>query len=221
MTQLNKGTRRGLSVSQTTLNLLRDCPRCFWFYLKLGLQRPRGPWPSVHTQLDRIINGYWDRYAAEGELPPLVQGRLTGVPVFPRVEAWYDNSTGLYVAGRLDACLRVNGNEHVPVDHKSRGSQPNGTHEAYQLQLDVYHLLLEQSGYPPAGYGLLIYYIPENGDLDAGLVIATDVQKEQTDPERALAWVRKAREVLGMNEPPLPSPACEFCRWARETGRAD
>jgi len=209
------GQRKGLSVSPTRLNLLRDCPRCFWFDLKRGVLRPRGPMPSIVTKLDRDTNGYWNRYACNGLLPPLLQGKLEGVPVFPRVEAWYDRSTGLYVVGRLDACLRVDSGRHIPVDHKSRGSQPNGTHDAYQLQLDVYHLLLGRNGYSMAGFGLLIYYIPEAGELDAGTPWAVDIQRVETDPPRALVWVAKARDMLELARPPEPSPCCEFCRWAR------
>lgn len=205
--------RRGLSVSQTTLNLLRDCPRCFWLQLKRGINRPRGPWPSVHTKLDRIINGYWNRYADQQILPPLLQGRIAGIPCLPEIHAIQDERTGLYIVGRLDACLRLDNGGHVPVDHKSRGTKPDCAHQAYQLQLDVYHLILERNGYAPAGYGILLYYVPEFGPLDFGVTISVFETWVETNGDRALAWVERARSVLDQVSPPPASEDCDFCRW--------
>lgn len=209
---------RALSVSQTTLNLLRDCQRCFWLYLKVGLKHPRGPWPSVHTKLDRDTNNYFNRYARQGLVPPLLQGRLEGTPVFPDLPAWYDAVSGLYLAGRLDACVRLESGLYAPVDHKTGGSLPKEIHPAYQLQLDAYHLLLERNGYSAAGVGFLIYYVPDGCQMDAGLSVEVGVERVDTDEGRALARMAKAREVLDLRKPPEPSIACEFCTWARLAG---
>lgn len=209
--------RRGYSVSQTTLNLLRDCPRCFWLQLKRRIHRPRGPWPSVHTKLDRIINGEWNKYADHRMLPPLLQGRIAGMPSLPEIRAFQDERTGLYVVGRLDACVCLENGGHVPVDHKSRGAKPDQAHQAYQLQLDVYHLLLEMNGYAPAGYGILLYYVPEFGPLECGLTVRVHDTWVETNRDRALAWVERARVILDEVSPPAASEACDFCRWTKLT----
>ncbi|MGB6836488.1 MAG: PD-(D/E)XK nuclease family protein [Dehalococcoidia bacterium] len=206
----NQGTR--VKVSPTTLNLLRDCPRCFWFRMNGDLKRPTGPPPVIGQVLDRIIQAYWNSYREQGSFPPLIPS-VEGRPVPPGVREWSDPTTGLVLAGRLDACIEVDGPLYVPVDHKTRGSPPNGTHPAYQLQLDGYALLLEVNGRPSAGYGLLIYYMPRPGQLHEGLPIAVQIDTVQTDPERAQRWMRDAREVLDLPEPPPSSPACEYCAW--------
>src|SRR5262249_48928015 len=158
----------------------------------------------------------WDRYARRGQVPPLFCGTLEGVPVIPGIEAWYDRATGLYLTGKPDACLKIDGRTFAPVDHKSRGSRPRRVNSACLLQLDVYQLLFEKNGYPSAGYGVLNYFIPEKGDLTKGIALTVDVSLVNTSTDRALGWMVRAREVLDMREPP-PSPACLFCRWFAET----
>jgi len=204
---------RALSVSQTTLNLLRECPRCFWFHTKAHVARPRDGWPSVLVRIDEVVCAYWNRYARRGELPPMFSGTLQGVPVTPNLEAWYDRVTGLYLTGRLDACLKIDGRSFAPVDHKSRGSHPRRISSAYLLQLDLYQLLLEKNGYPSAGYGVLNYYIPDKCDLSKGLALTVEVSLVNTSTDRALDWLVRAREVLEMEDPPAPSDLCLFCRW--------
>jgi hypothetical protein len=135
------------------------------------------------------------------------------------LEAWYDRVTGLYLVGRVDACLRTAEFLHVPVDHKCRGSSPVEVNESYALQLDVYDLLLEKNGYPTAGYGFLDYYIisgdVESGMASEGISLSVEVHRLKTDSGRALEWLLRAKYVLDGDRAPEPSPDCEFCDWAR------
>src|SRR6266540_2760763 len=111
----------------------------------------------------------------------MLQGRLDGSPIIPKIEAWYDRVSGLYVTGRLDACLRVELGIYAALDHKLLGFRPTEPSDAYTLQLDIYNLLLDKNGYYPADYGYLAYWVPESFDLDAGLPIAVDVRRVPTD----------------------------------------
>jgi hypothetical protein len=172
---------------------------------------------TLPIKYDRIIGGSWNEYAASGAVPPLLRPHVDGVPVVAKIHAWYDEATGLYVSGRLDATVKVLPDLFVPVDHKTRGYPPKGVHPAYELQLDVYDLLLDRSGYQTAGYGLLIYFIPEAAELDQGLPLAVEVQKVDTDRQRALSWIARAAEVLAMESPPPPTPDCALCFWVAKT----
>jgi len=209
----SNGSRLNQSVSQTTLNLLRDCPRCFWLHVSAGASRPRQPWPTALRRLDELVRAYWDRYSRAGMLPPLLQGLLDGTPVSPRMEAWYDRVTGLNLVGRLDACIRTEQFLHVPVDHKCRGSRPVDLTDAYVLQLDTYELLLEKNGYPTAGFGYLGYYILGDNNLEMGIDVTVEIRRVDTDAQRALDWLLRARYVLDLDIPPEPSVDCEYCCW--------
>lgn len=167
--------------------------------------------------LDRLIKAACKPYHSAEQLPPFLAA--VGIPgrlVDPKLSPWTDPDTGLTVGGLLDECLEVPGLGFAPLDHKTRGSKAQGTNPAYQLQLDVYTLLLQGNQRPLLGKGYLVYYIPQGGWNPAeGLRFAIDVQTVDTDPERALVLVREAQRVLGRPEPPPTSPTCPYCAWAQ------
>ena len=41
--------------SAARLNLLRECPRCFWLAVKQGIKRPSSGFPTLPARFDRII----------------------------------------------------------------------------------------------------------------------------------------------------------------------
>jgi hypothetical protein len=86
-----------------------------------------------------------------------------------------------------------------------------GVCAADQFQLDLYTLLLAENGYSLAGCGVLVYYVPVDGELHQGFPFRLCVRKVETDPERARMWLRRARAVLDLADPPEASPDCPYC----------
>lgn len=216
------GVGRSVRVSQTTLNLLRECERCFWLHLH-GVRRPEGPegpWPTITRGLDTVISHYCAPYRDQQVLPPLLFHHLGGRLVSVRASPYVDVDTGLTLVDRLDECLEVDGGLFAPLDHKTRGWAPNGVQDADRLRLDVYALLLAENGYSVADYGVLVYYIPVDGELHEGLPFQVYVRKVDTDAERARTWLRRARAVLDLAHPPEASPDCAYCGWALYAGAA-
>jgi hypothetical protein len=206
---------RPVRVSQATLNLLRECERCFWLHLH-GVRRPEGPegsHPTITRGLDTVISHYCARYRDQDVLPPLLsehlQGRLVSVRVGPSVDA----DTGLTLVDRLDECLQVDGGLFAPIEQRTRGWAPNGVRDADRLRLDIYALLLAENGYSVADHGVLAYYVPVDGELHEGFPFRVYVCQVDTDAERARAWLRRARAVLDLPGPPDASPDCAHCAW--------
>jgi hypothetical protein len=131
--------------------------------------------------------------------------------VTARVDSYVDPGTGLTLVDRLDECLEVDGGLFAPIGHRTRGWAPNGVQDADRLQLDVYALLLAENGYSLAGYGVLVYYVPVDGELHKGFPFQVHVHEVDTDAGRARAWLRRARAVLDLAHPPEPSPDCPYC----------
>jgi len=213
---------RSVRVSHATLNLLRECGRCFWLHLH-GVRRPggpEGPRPTVARGLDTVISHYCAPYRDQDELPPLLshhlRGRLVTVRIGPRVH----EETGLTLVDRLDECLEADGGLFAPIDHKTRGRAPMGVCAADQLQLGLYTLLLAENGHSVAGYGVLLYYVPLDGELHKGFPFQVHVRKADTDAERARIWLRRARAVVDLPEPPDASPDCAYCGRALDAGTA-
>ena len=65
-------------LSPSSLNLLQDCPRCFWLHFNKKIKRPSGPMSSIPIKMDSIIKHYFDRYREMEKLPPMIENMIIG-----------------------------------------------------------------------------------------------------------------------------------------------
>ena len=206
-----------VKLSPANLNLLRDCPRCFWLHQVQGIKRPQGPMASIAVGLDSKIKAYCNTYRASGALPPLLKDKLPGrlIERLPPSFSWVDETLKATLWGKLDDCLQLGGSVYAPLDHKTRASKAADVHPAYQLQMDCYTLLLERNQLPTAKQAFLVYYFPKAGALHDGFPFAVDVKPLDTDLDRAYEMFRQAVEILRQPEPPPSSDACAYCAWLK------
>jgi len=217
-------------LSPSTLNVFKDCPRCFWLDKVKSIKRPRGIFPSLPNGMDRVIKDYFDGFRQKKTLPPELQiPEFEGVQLYEdhaKLERWRNWRTGLQyqdngqtLFGALDDLL-VKGDEYIPFDYKTKGT-PSTVEAAvkyYTTQLDCYALMLEANGMKTIGYGYLLYYSPkevfENGK------VAFEVQpiKLKTSPDRAKDLFRSALASLEGSAPPS-APMCEYCGWLNKFRR--
>ncbi len=137
----------------------------------------------------------------------------------PSLKGWTDPKTGLKVTGRLDECLENPEGEYAPLDHKTRGKPPEWVHYTYQVQMDVYTLLLKGNGYPISGQAILVYYTYDESDLDHGISLSVTPITLSTDPDAALKLVYRAANILVQADPPEPFQSCQYCGWVATAGR--
>jgi len=212
-------------LSASTLKLFQECPRCFWLHINQQIERPRGPFPSLPSGIDRILKIYFDGYRKRGVLPPLVAGKLDGTLSMSALTLGFDDArTKARLWGKLDDCLILDGGRLAPLDHKTRASAPNDisySQQYYQLQMDVYTLLLERNGHATSRTAYLVYYFPTEGALHEGFPFETAVHCIPTDPDGAYALFLAACRCLQGPRPPS-ADACAYCRWvdARAAGHA-
>lgn len=202
-----------ISLSPSTLSLYLDCPRCFWLKMVKKLDRPRGPVPTIMSGLDLVIKEYYDQYRQKGELPPIVAGKIPG-RLYQKVPPWLsmgDPEGKAKLVGKLDELLEPEPGLVAPIDHKTRGKKAEDVHRAYQLQMDIYDLLLGASGFKTPHKAWLIYYLPTSMEHER-FTFAIDVKEIPTDADRARQVFINALKVIREKEP-LPSDACEFCRY--------
>lgn len=206
-------------LSPTAIENSKRCPRCFWLQFHKGLRQPEGIVSRLANRFDKVIKGYFDLYRPSGELPPMIEGKVSGKLQNPFQETYfyhYNQDYGL--VGKLDECLVTNERKFTPVDHKTASSDPNEREliPAYQTQLDTYALLLERNGHPTSGIGHLIYFYPSEGnDLHHGFPMQVTVKTLKTNPQRALTEMMKAIKILE-GKMPRPSKDCPFCNWHKE-----
>ena len=210
-------------LSASTLKLFQECPRCFWLHINKKIERPRGPFPSLPSGMDRILKRYFDAYRQQGVLPPLVQGKVPGrLATSALTLGFNDAKTHARLWGKLDDCLILPDQRVAPLDHKTRASAPDDvsyTHTYYQFQMDVYTLLLDRNGHPTSRTAYVVYYFPVEGVLHEGVPFQIAVHEIATDPEAAYQIFADGCACLAG---PLPesSEACEFCRWIEARSRA-
>lgn len=209
MRQRSEQTR----LSPSTLNIFRDCPRCFWLQVNHGLPRPRGAFPSLPGGMDLVIKRYFDQYRRTKHLPPIIAGKVPGhlAPVLPK---WlvYESDEPVLLLGKLDELI-VADDRYAALDYKTRASAPTETHASYQLQMDCYTFLLEANDYHTDHRAFLVYFFPEHNDrLHDGFPFGVHVKELPTDPKRALRIYEEAKACLAE---PLPESGkdCEYCRW--------
>ncbi len=49
-------------LSPSSLNLMQDCPRCFWLTQHKVWKRPAGIFPSLPSGMDRILKIHFDKF---------------------------------------------------------------------------------------------------------------------------------------------------------------
>jgi hypothetical protein len=214
-----KEKKKKIWLSPTGIESSKRCPRCFWIQYNKKLRQPEGIVSRLANRFDGVIKKYFDLYRPLGELPPLIDGQVSGRLQHPFQETYffhYDDNYGLM--GKLDECLITKQGTYTPIDHKTASSDPKTKPliSAYQTQLDIYAFLLEINKRPPSGIGHLIYFFPAEGKcLHNGFPMQVTIKTLKTDTKRAKNEFLKSMDILKAPMP-IPSKECQFCNWHKE-----
>ena len=201
------------TLSPSKLNLMEDCPRCFWLSVVKKINRPSGPMASIVIKIDSITKKYFDKYRQKNELPPILKGKISGtLPLDMPKTLVYSYNENITFVGRPDDYLQQTDGNIVPFDNKTRSKAPGGTHPAYQLQLDSYSFLLEVNNYKTTDMAYLAYYYPNEGELHKGMEISCHVVEVRTNSGRIKSLLNKAHRILNGKIPNF-GINCEFCKW--------
>ena len=208
-------------LSPSSLNLMMDCPRCFWLTQHKVWSRPSSVFPSLPSGMDRILKEHFDRFMEKGELPPELRynDHCNGLKLFNNKELlniWRNNFKGItwtdregnILHGAVDNLL-INGKKIIVLDYKTRGYPcKDDTHEHYQLQLDVYNFLLRKNGYETEDYAFLLFYHPKEVLENGNIVFNTDLKKMKVDIKKAEEMFNKAINLLNDE---CPKESCKWC----------
>ena len=162
-------------LSPSALNLMYECPRCFWLDKHKKWKRPSTPFPQLPNGMDKIIKTHFDSFRDKGELPPEIKDHhhTKGLKLFGDEEllkVWRSNFKGIrwedkegnILSGAVDNIL-VKGKKLIVLDYKTKGYPIKDEAESgntYQNQLDFYNFLLRKNGYETEDYAFLLFYVP-------------------------------------------------------------
>lgn len=211
-------------LSPSSLNLLEDCPRCFWLDKVKGIKRPAGAFPSLPSGVDRILKAHFDRFMAAGQLPPELRKEGIEAKLFSNktlLDEWRNNRRGIRykdgtsevtLMGAVDNLLEKEG-KLIVLDFKTRGfALKPDTHHHYQDQLNIYNFLLRKNGYRTENYTYLLFYMPEKVMKSGEFIFETKLVKMKVNTKHALELFQKAIGVL-RGRIPESSVHCKFCKW--------
>ena len=205
------------------LNLMHDCPKCFWRDHVAGIPRPRGIFPGLPGAIDNLIQKETRRYAGKGKPKWLVPWIHEGVirSGTKRLTLKRRNYT---VTGIYDDLLVMDDESVIIIDYKT-AAQPHSegaTKQYYQLQLDLYALLCEANGLKPAELGYIVYTTPnllrryvQDFNMDHLIDIFFKVTHIpiKVSAQRGRDAIKEALDICESKEAPAASPACEYCHY--------
>ena len=117
--------------SPSSLNLLKECPRCFWLAFNKDIKRPNGIFPSLPSGMDRVLKDHFDCFMRKHELPPEIKEKCSDCQLFDDEETlkvWRSNFKGIQwtdeegniLKGAVDNILKK-GSKLIVLDYKTRG----------------------------------------------------------------------------------------------------
>ncbi len=211
------------ALSPSALNLLKDCPRCFWLSSNHHIKRPSGPFPSLPSGMDKVLKTHFDVFREKGELPPELVREGINVALFNDLEllsVWRNSRKGIRwtdakgntIYGAIDNLLQKE-KKLIVLDYKTRGyplKEDTAVH--YQDQLDIYNFLFRKNGYETEDYSYLLFYHPKEVNEKGYVLFNTNLVKLDVNIKNVETIIKNA---LGVLEGDLPksSEKCEFCTW--------
>lgn len=208
-------------LSPSALNLMEECPRCFWMDKHKVWKRPSGAFPSLPSGMDGILKHHFDKFRDKGTLPPELcsHNHCDGLLLFNEPElmkVWRNNLKGIQykdkegniLFGAVDNIL-VKGKKLVVLDYKTRGyALKEDTADHYQNQLDIYNFLLRKNGYETEDYALLLFYVPKHVQETGEVIFDTHLVKRKISVKNAEEIFEKALKLLSED---CPAKSCDWC----------
>src|SRR3989338_1074004 len=208
------------TLSPSTLNLLKECPRCFWLQFNKGIKRPETIFPSLPSGMDNILKTHFDSFMEKVQLPPeLCNSECKDLKLFNDKEllkVWRSNFKGIKTEDKEGNILRgavdnilAKGDKLIVLDYKTRGFPlKEDTAEHYQDQLDIYNFLLRKNSYKTEDYSYLLFYHPKEVTKEGNVIFNTDLVKMEINIKNAEKIFKEAVKLLNGD---CPSKTCEWC----------
>lgn len=215
-------------LSPSSINVMLECPRCFWLTQHKVWKRPSGIFPSLPSGMDMVLKKHFDKFMEKGELPPEIReyGIGNGYRLFDdkdKLDIWRSNfkgiqykdkTSGILLRGAVDNILKNKNGKLIVLDYKTRGYPlKEDTHEHYQTQMDIYNFLLRKEGYKTEDFTYLLFYYPNEVTDTGELIFDTKLIKMKTSAIKGGKIFKEAIELL---EGDCPKKTCEWCELVKK-----
>ena len=222
-------TTRPLKISRANLQLMKECPRCFWLYKHKGIGRPQGYPYTLSIAVDQLLKAEFDEYRERGEMHPVFNEHngLEEAHLYPdhvQLQKWRNNFEGLKyhdeeldatLFGAVDDMLEFNDGSLAVIDYKSSGAKEISVYDDYQMQMDTYTHILEQLGLKTARKAYFVFYQVDKTDGFRGRLPFRGLIREiTTDPGYIHGLFVDAVQLARSDTPPPAGAECQHCAYA-------
>ena len=219
-------------LSRSKLELLLECPRCFWLYAGRGIARPFGAPYTINNAIDFLLKREFDEHRKNGTAHYLIQREgIDAVPFLHNdIDKWRNTFTGIQyedekndflVFGAVDDIWVDSKGNLIVVDYKASGAPEKELYDSYKRQMEIYQWLLRKNGFKVQNRGYFVYcrVNKDNGFDHGNLSFDIKVQPYDGDDSWVNAKIQEARRVLD-GPVPAPHPDCQYCKYRKTAAQA-
>lgn len=214
-----------IKLSRSKIELLFECPRCFWLYVGKGIARPFGAPYTINNAIDFLLKQEFDEHRRSGTPHPLIQREgIDAIPFnHPEIDKWRHNFTGIQyhhsatdflVFGAVDDIWVDSKGNLIVVDYKASGAKEGELYDSYKRQMEVYQWLLRQTGFKVLDRGYFVYCRVNKDDGFEDGQLSFDVKVQPYDGKAD--WIEEklieAKSILD-GKLPKPNENCIYCKY--------
>ena len=226
------GSTEPFRLSRGKIDNFIKCPRCFYFYRRLGVAQPPGYPFSLNSAVDKLLKKEFDIHRAKGTKHPLMEHySVDAVPLaHEKIDEWRDSlracitvpiySTNVIVTGGVDDVWVTPAGEYIIVDYKATSKDAEVSIDAdwqigYKRQMEIYQWLFRQNGFKVSDTGYFVYC---NGNtdkeaFDGKLEFEIKLLPYKGDTTWVEETIMKAIECLKNDSYPESGEDCDFCKY--------
>ncbi len=235
-------TNKPYRLSRYRIDRFLECPRCFYFDRKLGVDRPSWPAFSLNSAVDSLLKNEFDLLRKNGEKHELMEKYgIDAVPFnHPKLPEWRDDHhnykgacvlhkpTNLEISGIIDDLWKNSKDELVIVDYKSTSttkelSLDDKYKQGYKKQIEIYQWIFRQNGFNVSNTGYFVYANAGRNrpKFDGRLEFELSILAHEGDDTWVEPTLYKIKECLDSNKPPEPATDCEYCAYRNAFKQAE
>ncbi len=228
----NPNSKEPHRISRSKIDLFIQCPRCFYFDQRLGVNRPSSFPFTLNNAVDLLMKKEFDLHRAGKTPHPLMKAYgIDAVPFNdPRMEEWRDamkrgimcvhKPTNLCVRGGIDdVWVTPDGELHI-VDYKATSKNGDVNLDAewqdgYKRQMEIYQWLFRQNNFKVSKTGYFVYVNGKTDKeaFDAKLEFDLKIIPYEGDDSWVEKTIVKLKECLMDSRIPKKSKNCEHCEY--------
>ena len=218
-----------IKLSRSKLELLFECPRCFWLYAGKGIARPFGAPYTINNAVDFLLKKEFDVHRNNGTAHYLI--KREGIDAIPYmhedIDKWRNSFTGIQYLHKKTDCLIFGAVDDIwvdskgnliVVDYKASGAKEGELYDSYKRQMEIYQWLLRQNGFKVLKRGYFVYcrVNKDNGFHKGKLSFDIKVQPYDGNDSWVEDKILEAKKILN-GKIPSSSEECSYCKYVQES----